>query len=690
MHGLTIVLVAPDDLSVAERSLWDAFPRGEWLDLRPDAPDGQTGGTGIQPGAERVIRAETIAALLLGARQPVAGCYPAIRLRGVRVTGRLDLTGATITYALVCEHCRFDEPIRLEEATTRTVRIADCQLPGFNGARMRADGIVNFHRSEVAAVLRVEGARISGELCLDDATLGSGTGDVVVAAENLVVDGTLKCRGMVTRGAVSLRGAHISGTVDATAAKITTGKPKALDANFAVIGGRFRGNYMSVQGEVRLRHARIGGSLDLAGARLHHPGGDALSCGGMAVEGGVWCTKGFEAEGELRFIGARLGGNVTLAGAKLSNPGGIAVNLDRATLSDLDCAGLEVREGQISLANTQVASQVTLAGAQLNATPGQPALTADGCFVGGTVALTQIRVHGEVGMWTSHIGGHLQLANASISNPGGIAIRVSRTEISADMFCDRMTLTGGMRLGRTRIGGHADLHQVTLINPGGIALGAGALQAAEFSLLPAQPVDGSVNFSHAKFGVLRDDPACWPADMKLDGLTYDLLQPHLPAQQRLEWLAAGTEHQQVQPYEELAALYSRLGQMAEARRVLHAKERHQRATKTAIGRAWGILQDITIGYGYQPWRAAVWFAFLLAAGSAIFAVGKIPPHASGAPPFNPVIYTLDLLLPIISLGQKNNFNPNGLEQWLAYLLIAAGWLLASTIATAIARVVRRQ
>ena len=167
-------------------------------------------------------------------------CHPAIRLRGGRVTGRLDLMGATITYALVCEHCRFDEPIRLVEATTKTVRIVDSQLPGFNGARMRADGIINLHHSEVAAVLRLDGARISGELCLDDATLGSGTSDVALAAENLAVDGPLNCRGIVSRGAISLRGAHISGTVDATAAKITTGKPKALDANFAVIGGRFR------------------------------------------------------------------------------------------------------------------------------------------------------------------------------------------------------------------------------------------------------------------------------------------------------------------------------------------------------------------------------------------------------------------------------------------------------------------
>ena len=124
---------------------------------------------------------------------------------------------------------------------------------------------------------------------------------------------------------------------------------KALDANYAFIGGRFLGNGMAVEGEIRLRHARIGGSLDLVGARLHNPGGHSLGCGGAAIEGGVWCIKGFEAEGQLRFIGARMGGNLTLAGAKLSNPGGIAVNLDRATLSDLDCTGLEVREGQITL-----------------------------------------------------------------------------------------------------------------------------------------------------------------------------------------------------------------------------------------------------------------------------------------------------------------------------------------------------
>jgi hypothetical protein len=54
-----------------------------------------------------------------------------------------------------------------------------------------------------------------------------------------------------------------------------------------------------------------------------------------------------------------------------------------------------------------------------------------------------------------------------------------------------------------------------------------------------------------------------------------------------------------------------------------------------------------------------------------------------------VIYTLDLLLPVVDLGQKHAFDPGGAEQWFSYVLIAAGWLLATTIAAGVARVISR-
>jgi hypothetical protein len=77
-------------------------------------------------------------------------------------------------------------------------------------------------------------------------------------------------------------------------------------------------------------------------------------------------------------------------------------------------------------------------------------------------------------------------------------------------------------------------------------------------------------------------------------------------------------------------------------------------------------------------------------GSIVFHAAPPPPlQHGGTPHFNAVIYTLDLLLPVVDLGQKHAFNPAGAEQWLSYVLIAAGWLLATTIAAGVARVLSR-
>jgi hypothetical protein len=141
----------------------------------------------------------------------------------------------------------------------------------------------------------------------------------------------------------------------------------------------------------------------------------------------------------------------------------------------------------------------------------------------------------------------------------------------------------------------------------------------------------------------------------------------------------------------LATSYSAAGHAGEARRVLYWRERRQHAAKNPLGKAWSLLQDKTVGCGcQQPWRAALWLAFLLLIGSAVYAIAPPALQPSAAPHFNAVIYTLDLLLPIVDLGQRDAFNPSGAEQWLSYFLIAAGWILATTAATGIARIIKRQ
>jgi hypothetical protein len=253
-----------------------------------------------------------------------------------------------------------------------------------------------------------------------------------------------------------------------------------------------------------------------------------------------------------------------------------------------------------------------------------------------------------------------------------------------------MTAVGSLRLAGTSAGGAITLKQVQLDCPSGIALDAPALQARELVLLPATPIQGAVDLSYAMIGVLRDDPGSWPGQVRLEGLAYQALDPQLPARQRLQWLARDPRGHQPQPYEQLAAHYNAIGQPAQARAVLYAREQVQRRERAPVYRIWSLLQDVTVGYGYRPRRALAWLALLLGTGSVVFSIAPPPPLQPGAVPhFNGIIYTLDLLLPVVNLGQKYSFNPSGAEQWLSYLLIAVGWTLATTVAAGAARILRR-
>lgn len=263
--------------------------------------------------------------------------------------------------------------------------------------------------------------------------------------------------------------------------------------------------------------------------------------------------------------------------------------------------------------------------------------------------------------------------------------------MTADIVCDDLILTGEMRLNGSKIAGQLSLDQARLANPGGVALTARETRASAMLLRPAASIAGLVDLGYSQIDIIRDDPGSWPERLNLNGLTYRTLEPRLAARDRLRWLARDSDRHEPQPYEQLAASYIAAGQSAEARRVLYNRERQQRATKTPFGKAWSLLQDVTVAYGYKPWRAVLWLAVLLIIGSVVYGIVPPPalqPHA--APHFNAVIYTLDLLIPVVDFGQRGAFNPSGAEQWLSYLLIASGWILATTVATGIARVLNRQ
>lgn len=211
----------PADLTDAERLLWEAFPRGAWVDLG-----------GSPTGEVPVIRAEVIAALLLGAVPAEPGYAAGIRLRGATVAGPLDLRGGTATQPLLCEGCRFDSELTLVDGSFRTIRLLDCELHGLDCSQLRLEGTLDLSGSRLDGCLRLENAKINGQLRMRGARI-AGAGPEAVAANGLVVAGDVDCPGLEANGKVSFRAAAIAGSCDLSGARITAPGERALVFSYA-------------------------------------------------------------------------------------------------------------------------------------------------------------------------------------------------------------------------------------------------------------------------------------------------------------------------------------------------------------------------------------------------------------------------------------------------------------------------
>jgi len=308
---------------------------------------------------------------------------------------------------------------------------------------------------------------------------------------------------------------------------------------------------------------------------------------------------------------------------------------------------------------------------------------ADGSGEDGAVCLTGAR-----------IGGRLDLTGARLRNLGGehggrIALNAGRLAVGGDIRGYNVTCQGQLCLDNAEVAGSIHLEEARLSDPAGWPLTCQHLKAHEVVLLTSEPIKGA-DLRHARIDLLRDEPGKWPEKLRLDGLSYSALEPPPPGTrgQRQGWL--DRDDYRPQPYEKLASLYRQLGNDSEAREVLLAKQKRHREGLGPIQKAWGYLQEFTVGYGYKPSYAVLWLIALLAVGTLAFGLQHPAPVHASHPAFVPLIYTLDLLLPVIDFGQQNEFTPHGTQAWLAYGLIAAGWILATTIAAGITRALRRQ
>lgn len=371
----------------------------------------------------------------------------------------------------------------------------------------------------------------------------------------------------------------------------------------------------------------------------HLPG---LQASGTTVAGNLDLTH-TRVRGKLGLTNARIGGSLLLQGARLSNPDGLALN----------GSWLEVG--------------------------------------GGIVGRDGFRAEGEIRLLEARVGEGLHLEGAHLHHPGGDALRAESMQIASRVDCDQgFHAHGAIVLTDATVGGRITFQSATIRHPTGHAVACRRLRSPELDLRTAH-AEGTVDLRHAHLDVLHIAAGAAHPPLYLDGLVYRSWEPHLPAERRLALLRHDPEGYRPQPYQQLAATYQSIGHDDDARGVLLAKQRHRRATLRPAARAWSYLLDAAVGYGYRPWLAGLWLTALTLLGTATFSTAGPKPIKPGeGAPFSPLVYTLDLLIPIGGLGQRNSWYwETGPVQWLAYTLIAAGWLLTTAAVAGVTRVLNR-
>ena len=559
---------------------------GEWLDggAGPFEPDAMRSW-----GEKRTVSASALRELLVDDKCPVHA--KGVRLRGVKISGLLDLEGATLRCPLSLDSCYLDatDPACLDHATASQVTLTGCYLSGLTADMLTARQVDLSGSILWGGPLSLQCANINGELICSGAELNGvdDDGNALVAGGMTVGGSVLLDDRFTAAGAVWLARSDIAGDLECGGAQLgSNGDHAALIAEGVRVGGEvhLREGFFA-DGAVRLLGANITGDLSCRGARLHSDrNGNALVADRMKVGGEVHLYMGFTADGAVVLNGADVTGDLSFTAAQLNGTdrSGNALVADgmqahHDVLLDTEPAGdgAFTAAGAVRLARADIAGQLSCRGAQLNGTDrGGNALVADGIKVGRDVLLDRepagdgpagppFSADGAVRLVGADIAGQLSCSGAHLNgtNRGGNALVADGIKVGAAVLLDKWFTSAGTVSFKSARADRLELSPARPTGASGIKFDFTAAEAQitrDLKWAPHERFSGRVDLQDAQVGELDDDwtPAgdpdhgYWPGHgrLQLNGLTYSGLSD-ASAEQRLGWIRSQykrSQHQQGQ------------------------------------------------------------------------------------------------------------------------------------------------
>jgi hypothetical protein len=496
--------------------------------------------------------------------------------------------------------------------------------------------------------------------------------------------------------------ARIQGVLGLRDARLTLSDAVCLDLNGAVIDGSlFCDCNFVAAGRVEMRESRIGQTLELSGGRFRSSGAVSVDAARSDIQGSVFARNGFDAQGSVVLAGADVKGFISFDAAWLTHAGGTALDLTNTTMADLFCRHGFHAEGSVLLTGASINGSAFFDGSTIEA-PGALALVLDRTTVDGAVFLRSgFSAKGVVRFYSTSVGRQLSFDAGEFSHPGVVAIEADNLSIGGSLFFRAGAKVDGiMRLRGLRISDGLELNGAVIESTSAVSLSIRDSNIEGSAHLQPAKLTNSVDLRGTTVGVLFDNQIFRDARVRRNGLRYKTLLPELPeipVSERLANLVADPDGYSAQPFSQLAQIYREKGHSEAARKVLIEDQKLRRRQRTGVvgvlARIWSAFLRYTIGYGYRPWLAITWIAVILTVGTWVVSrLQHLRPEdfqaMTGAPDFNPFLYTLDTFVPIIDFG-FSKWVAHGMGQIVTVVLIASGWLLVTAAVAALASILRR-
>ncbi len=647
------------------QQITEAAERGVPLYLGEERPDPES------YGEESVVDAEFLSDLLTSGKNSVH--RRGLVLRGACIAGDLDLVNARIEW-----------PVRIEDSVLLgRIRASHMVLVALSlrGSHLYGEGD--------PTLLDLEHVRISGDLQLD----GDFAADGMITIAGAKIGGQLNCRNG------TIKATEGDDALFAQSAEVTSNV--LLDEGFAATG------------TINLVGARIGGQLSCRGGRITASKSEcALNAQSVHITSDLFLDEKFAATGSINLAGATIGGLLSFAGGTITAAKNAeALSAQSAAVTGDVLFDKSIVTGTINLAGAKIGGQLSCRGGTITAARNADALFASPVEVTSNVLLDEgFAATGAVNLMGAKIGGQLSCRGGRIAaSTKSHALNAESAEITSELFLDEgFVATGTINLAGAKIGG-----QLSCI--GGIFEAASErptvdLTSVSLGMLTWREVSscrGELQLFDCHTTVLDDDEASW----NLDGMTYDLhgfsydrlssswrtepsYQPGATSRYRagVSWLAGSLETG-IHTYRQLAGLYRSQGHDVEAREVMVAANHNQIS-------GWRRILGV-IGYGYHPERALLialpWLILLTAAVSWGNEKMLFQTTADNAPTLQPLVYSIEVMTPIIDLGQRQYWVPDSTTEpwgmvlaWLVWLSIILGWTLTTMVVAGFSNLIRRE